>query len=589
MTRQLVYLAFLVFSLVLHGLLLAIAWERRKQQNAVILASFKLGGAWTTFCFLMLAISPTTDFAQVWVRLRVITVNTLPLLYFMLALSFIGVWIRRNRLVLTALWIFPVVTILGVLFGDIPGLFFQSLTFEQSGPLLLDHPVYGVWFYVALIYQSTLTLFGIAIFITQGILLKEPYRRLVLFLAILPIIFAIAAVPSFGGLLPRTIPSLVPFGFAIISPLTTFVMIRYRMMDLKPIAHATVFENMADGVVVIDMMGRVADVNQAALKLFSLNYDALVGTSLDDLTKRDGPFLAPIARLSLGQQAVITNQLVPPRYFDVRKLPLLDRQNHPTGQLITIQEITSVKVAEQEREKVIGLLDGYARMVAHDLKSPVGRAATYAQLLEWELRHVQNVPPHVWQIIDNLQSAGKNAVNIIDELLFMARLRNLQPRSSVLSTSEMLATVRSHFQDQVAEAGATIIQQQTFPPALGYAPWVEQVWSNYLSNALKYGGAPPKIEIGAELRGDYVRFWVKDLGPGLSVAEQAGLFEQFSRLEQHREIEGVGLGLTIAREIIERLGGEVGVEGDRGIGCTFYFTLPSAGQSPLTEVAANVV
>jgi signal transduction histidine kinase len=95
---------------------------------------------------------------------------------------------------------------------------------------------------------------------------------------------------------------------------------------------------------------------------------------------------------------------------------------------------------------------------------------------------------------------------------------------------------------------------------------------------LKYGGPSPKIEIGAELRGEYVRFWVKDHGPGLSPAEQKGLFEQFNRLDQHREIEGVGLGLTLVREIIERLGGEVGVEGDRGIGCTFYFTLPAAGK-----------
>jgi signal transduction histidine kinase len=116
-----------------------------------------------------------------------------------------------------------------------------------------------------------------------------------------------------------------------------------------------------------------------------------------------------------------------------------------------------------------------------------------------------------------------------------------------------------------------------WPPVSGYAPWVEEVWVNYLSNALKYGGRPPRIELGAQPQPDgMVRFWIHDNGSGLTPADQARLFAPFTRLNRARGI-GHGLGLSIVRRIVEKLGGQVGVESQPGQGSTFFFTLPAAG------------
>ncbi len=110
--------------------------------------------------------------------------------------------------------------------------------------------------------------------------------------------------------------------------------------------------------------------------------------------------------------------------------------------------------------------------------------------------------------------------------------------------------------------------------ALGYGPWVEEVWANYLSNAIQYGGRPPRVELGATEQADgMVRFWVRDNGPGLTPEEQARLFTPFTRLDQVRA-KGHGLGLSIVRRIVEKLGGQVGVESEVGRGSVFTFTLP---------------
>jgi two-component system sensor histidine kinase/response regulator len=136
---------------------------------------------------------------------------------------------------------------------------------------------------------------------------------------------------------------------------------------------------------------------------------------------------------------------------------------------------------------------------------------------------------------------------------------------------------RQRLAHMIAESKAEIILPQDWPLASGYAPWVEEVWANYLSNALKYGGRPPRIELGATEQSDgWVRFWVRDNGPGLTPEQQARLFAPFTRLDRVRA-QGHGLGLSIVRRIVEKLGGSVGVEssGVPGQGSVFYFTLPA--------------
>ncbi|GIV81487.1 MAG: hypothetical protein KatS3mg051_0841 [Anaerolineae bacterium] len=103
------------------------------------------------------------------------------------------------------------------------------------------------------------------------------------------------------------------------------------------------------------------------------------------------------------------------------------------------------------------------------------------------------------------------------------------------------------------------------------------MWLNYLSNALKYGGEPPVIEIGATEQDDgSLRFWVRDHGPGC--APGAGWLISSSRSSEGslRRHQGHGVGLSIVQRIVTRLGGQVGMENVPDGGCLFYFTLPRA-------------
>lgn len=220
-------------------------------------------------------------------------------------------------------------------------------------------------------------------------------------------------------------------------------------------------------------------------------------------------------------------------------------------------------------------LDAFAHTVAHDLKNPVAAITGCAQLLM--LYQATMSPGEVSEFITDIFHAGHKMNNIIQELMLFSQVRSREVACSALDMLAIVTDARARLTQMSEEyAGEVSLRQEDlWPPALGYAPWLEEVWVNYISNGLKYGGRPPHIEIGADLVQDgQVRYWVRDNGPGIALEEQAQLFVEFSRLEQVRA-KGHGLGLSIVKRIVTKLNGQVGVESQPGNGSCFYFTLPA--------------
>lgn len=216
-------------------------------------------------------------------------------------------------------------------------------------------------------------------------------------------------------------------------------------------------------------------------------------------------------------------------------------------------------------------LDAFAHTVAHGLKNPLGLIVSYADLLKQELR--LNDEQH--RLLNALARNAHRMETIIESLLLLAGVRQTEPSLTPLNMSRIVAEAEQRLTDVIERSQAQILIPEQWPEALGYAPWIEEVWTNYISNGLKYGGTPPKLQLGATVRSDgKVRFWIRDNGPGLMADERAQVFAPFTRFNQTRA-PGSGLGLSIVKRIVEKLGGQVGVESEGlpGRGCIFYFTL----------------
>jgi PAS domain S-box-containing protein len=226
-------------------------------------------------------------------------------------------------------------------------------------------------------------------------------------------------------------------------------------------------------------------------------------------------------------------------------------------------------------------LDAFAHTVAHDLKSSLGIITGFAKLLV--CRYETMSPEDIAEALGYVFRTGEKLDTIIEELMLLTGVRKQEVIPEPLDMNsivrEAINRLQMLIQDQQAQI--TLPDEAAWPEALGYAPWIEEVWANYISNAITYGGRPPHVELGATMQTDNkIRFWVWDNGPGLNVEAQAKLFTPFTQLSQVRA-NGHGLGLSIVRRIVEKLGGQVGIETELGQGSTFFFTLPVGnGHSP---------
>jgi signal transduction histidine kinase len=224
-------------------------------------------------------------------------------------------------------------------------------------------------------------------------------------------------------------------------------------------------------------------------------------------------------------------------------------------------------------------LDAFAHTVAHDLKSPLSAMVSWGTMLQECYNEM--TAEDVAIALERVVRTGFILTSIVNSLLLLSSVRQEDVATKPLDMSSIVANARNRLANAIAERQAEITMPDKWPAVLGYAPWVEEVWINLISNAAKYGGqptegVPPRIELGFDApAGTSVCFWVRDNGPGLTPEEQEQLFAPFTRLHQIR-IEGHGLGLSIVRRIVEKLGGKVGVESQVGEGSTFYFTLTAS-------------
>jgi len=260
--------------------------------------------------------------------------------------------------------------------------------------------------------------------------------------------------------------------------------------------------------------------------------------------------------------------------FAVGGVDYIAKPFHGDEVLARVNTHLTIRHLQNDLRAQISELDAFAHTVAHDLKNPMALIIGFTDLL---LDTSSELSPSQQRLyLDKVQKSGQKAANIIDELLLLASVRRQDVKVEPINMAEVILSVQDRLAYVISESAAEVRLPESWPVALGYAPWIEEVWANYLSNALKYGGRPPRLELGAERTAvNQIRFWIRDNGPGIPQDKQATLFTEFVRLSKIK-VEGQGLGLSIVQRIVHKLSGEVGVSSQEGAGSEFYFTLPAA-------------
>jgi len=218
-------------------------------------------------------------------------------------------------------------------------------------------------------------------------------------------------------------------------------------------------------------------------------------------------------------------------------------------------------------------LQQFAYVASHDLQEPIRTITSFTQLLA--NRYHGRLDPDADEFIDYIVSSSRRMTDLINGLLALIRLRKMALPRGPVSIEKLLRDAESSLQAAIRESNARV--ENTPLPFLAADPvQITQLFMNLIGNAIKYRrSADPIIKVSARRETEEWIFAVEDNGQGFEQQFAERIFGLFQRLHG-REIQGTGMGLSIARKIVERHGGKMWAESRIGVGSTFYFTLPNS-------------
>lgn len=260
---------------------------------------------------------------------------------------------------------------------------------------------------------------------------------------------------------------------------------------------------------------------------------------------------------------------------------------HPGSHYVAIcTDITRAKrhalqEVEQHQEQLRQSDEQYAYAASHDLQEPVRAVVGCGQLLEQEFS--AGLDPTLNQLIGHMIEGGKRMQRLVQDLLEYARVGTHRPRLVSVSSQDALTQALGQLEALVRESAAEI-DTGVLPTVLCDPQQLVDVFRELLRNALTYrGSARPLIRVRADLEGAFWTFCVADNGIGIDPESHRRVFLLFQRLHPRHELPSRGIGLSVCKKIVERHGGRLWVESERGQGATFLFTLPARLTPPLDQ------
>jgi signal transduction histidine kinase len=300
-----------------------------------------------------------------------------------------------------------------------------------------------------------------------------------------------------------------------------------------------------------------------------------IGGNIDSLGS-----LSSYIRQSLGgsadyqptsfDKAVSVNLDGSEKFFLPRVLAMRNETGNPVGVVVVLQDVTRFRVADDVKTDLIAT-------VSHELKTPL----TSMQMAVYLLLEEKIGPLNLKQteLLLAARSNSDRLFEMIEDLLDLARFEGgaglIEKRAT--ASQQLIEDAAAREKEFVVSRGRELkVETEAHLPRVEVSrPRINQVFANFISNAVKYSPSGSTITLSAKREGARnVRFSVKDEGSGVPKDLRRRIFDKFFRVAESGD-EGAGLGLSIAREIVLAHGGNIGVESEEGKGSEFFFTLPA--------------
>lgn len=539
--------------------------------------------------------------------IQYIAITLIPVSWLAFVLEYTGreKWLTQRNL--TLLLVEPVIIITIALTNRYHPLLYTSVTLQpeadytimitQKGPAFWLHWVYA---YVVLLTATVL-------------LLRSLWRTPQIYRGQLVAMLIGAFTPWIANLLyvtelnPLPLFDFTPVAFSLSGLAFAYSMLRYRLMDIVPVARDLVIESMSDAMLLLDNKGRIVDANPAARLALSSKYDTLVSKdtiigkparlvlrSYEGLADKYANVAEASDVISLGET------LADQRFYDMRISPLHNRSGNLTGRVIVLHDVTDMKRANEriraQNQTLIKTNEALERAqkaateanrlkteflatMSHELRTPLNAIIGFSDLMMGGVTGELN--ERQVDYINRILNNSERLLALINDILDVAKIEagRLEIVEAPFSPSGLVKRIQSQLQS-IAEAKKltfkTYLDADLPERLIGDEHRLEQILTNLVSNAIRFTETG-SVEVRLARAGDEAwMIHVKDTGVGIPAHALEYIFDEFRQVDgsTQREHGGTGLGLAVVKKLALLMNGKVSVESEVGRGSVFTIRLP---------------
>lgn len=504
----------------------------------------------------------------------------------------------------------PIAVFLLLITNDWHHLFWTTITLDTSNAFAVISTGKNILFWVHAIFSYGLMLVATLFLLRAMIRYPTLYRGqigLLLIGLVAPWISNIAYLLDFRILGPLD-PT--PFAFTITGLLFGWSLIRYRLLDVVPVARDTVIESMSDAMLVVDKQGRIIDVNPAAVRLTGqTNPSVLIGKLVSQILPAQKSLIQAYAQVSEARAEIRVPTATTPLDFELRISPIRNRHGDMTGRVVVLRDITEQKkastqiqgqndslveanrelaIARREAEEAVRIKSEFVATMSHELRTPLNAIIGYSDIIVGGM--AGEINEDVKNFTDRVLVNANNLLSLINDILDLSKIEagRIELQNTPISVHDLIRTViyqtkgmaelkNLSFHDEIASDMPEIV--------LGDGDRIRQILINLVSNAIKFteqGGVTIQVACADDARWSLA---VSDTGIGVPLHAQEYIFDEFRQADgsTERQYGGTGLGLAIVRKLVLLMNGTIQLKSVPGTGSTFTVYLPLLSD-PVPEV-----
>jgi len=433
---------------------------RRTTSGSIPLGIFMFALSWWDFTYSLFWANAAAPYPNFWLYITYVSAVLVPVTIVMFALQLSGLGSLLKRPLILALCLEPLLVLVGLFSDSRHGLFFGDTSTQNIGMIMGAGPI----FWTNVIYSYLLILFGYIVLIRRFRQTSGIYRKqiAVILIAIgLPWLSSLLFVIGF-----RPFPNAdnTPLTFTIAGLALAYALLRYRLLNIIPIARHVLIENMSDGLLVLDSQNRLVDINPAAEQVLGFKKKSRIGEPVEDVFSEWSEVVKALYEVNdISVELSIDHPYK--RYLDLKVSPLSDRNGNLIGRLVVWRDITPLKKAQAElqeqaiRDPLTGL---YNRRYLHQrLEQELARARRENQPVSFvmvDIDHFKNVN----------DTFGHNAGDVVlqklaKELLSRTRIGDIVCRYGGEEFLAVLPNVTAEKAHEIAERWRKLFLGSTMP------------------------------------------------------------------------------------------------------------------------------